>query len=139
MVVRSYIFDFQRTPRFFEEWNIKFKVLEMMTNSNLFQIVYCDVAPTNIEECLDGGVLKTSAINVLATVDCSLKYNDGVITMRNDAIWNIGNNTKTVKAVFIRHKESGFVMGYSINNTAFDVTNRVIIDSDTILWSIVDG
>ena len=50
-----------------------------------------------------------------------------------------GDDIFSLKAVFIRNKNTGFVMGYSINNTAFEITNVVKLEKDTILWSITDG
>jgi len=136
---KGYIFDFQRTPRFFKGWNDKFKIANMEVDLNNFQIVFCDVAPTNIYDCLDSNHgLDTTKVNVMAVVDCCLQYNDEVISVKNDAVWNIGTDIESLKAIFIRDKETGFVMGYSINNTPFEVTNEVILEKDTILWSIQD-
>lgn len=135
--VQSYIFDFSRSPRFFEDWNLKFTVNEMKSSSNLFQIVYCDYAPSDINDCLNGDVLDTSKVHVLTSVDFSLKYDDGIITVREDATWNLSTTVRNLKAVFIRHKATGFVMGYSINTVGFDVTNIVKLEKGTILWSIV--
>ena len=137
--VQSYIFDFRMTPRFMEEWNLKFTVNEMKSSSNLFQIVYCDLAPSNINNCLNGGVLDSTNVNVLHSVDFSLKYEDGIISVREDASWNLSSDIKTLKAIFVRHKGNGFVMGYSINTTPFEITNTVKLEKGTILWSITDG
>lgn len=142
--VQSYIFDFQRVPSFFEEWNNSFKVEDMKDSSTdasakHFQIVYCDVAPSNINDCLNGSRLNTSSVHVLQTVDVNLKYDNDVISVRYDATWSLGTDIKPVKAIFIRNKSNGYVMGYSINTVAFEVTNTVKLEKDTILWSIVDG
>jgi len=134
----GYIFDFQRSPRFFTDWNVNFKISNMGVDSNNFQIVFCDVAPTNINDCLDGYQLDADKINIMAVVDCSLNYKDEIISVRNDAVWNIGTDVESLKAIFIRDKLTGFVMGYSINNIPFEVTNEVLLEKDTILWSIQD-
>jgi len=36
----------------------------------------------------------------------------------------------------LRSKDSRFVMGYSIKQNTVEVTNKLIIEADTILWSI---
>lgn len=137
--VQSYIFDFKITPRFFEEWNLKFTVNEMKSSSNLFQIVYCDYAPSNINDCLHGTILNAINVHVLHEVDCSLKYEDGIISVREDASWNMGSNVYDLKAVFIKHKGTGFILGYCINPNTFEITNTVKLEKGTILWSIVNG
>lgn len=138
MEVQSYIFDFKRVPSFFENWNIQFTVNEMQLNSNKFQIVYCTHAPSNIYDCLNGGVL-SSDVTVGASIDLSLKYEDDTISVRNDCTWNAGTTVYSLKAIFIRHKGSGYVMGYSINNVSFDVSNTVKLEAGTVLWSFEDG
>lgn len=141
MEEQSYIFDFQRTPLFFDGWNKYFTVDEMRQNADNFEVVYTNHAPTDINECLNGGVLNTSnvVVNNNYVANLSLNYDNGVITVRNDSTLNIGDNIFPLKAVFIRNKNTGFVMGYSINNTAFEITNVVKLEKDTILWSITDG
>lgn len=122
-----------------DDWNIKFKLLEM-NDSNNFQLVFSSYAPSNIDECLSGDVL-SSDVTIAATVDCSLKWTSasGLIQVRNDATWNVGDNTVPLKAVFVRHKSSGYVMGYSINMNSFEVTNTVTLEENTILWSVTNG
>lgn len=140
MEVFSYIFDFSTSPTFFERWNYDFKVEEMKQDANNFEVVYCTHAPENINDCLTGGVLNDNVtIAEDGVCNLNLKYEDRVISVRNDSIFNIGDYIIPLKAVFIRNKSSGFVMGYSINNTSFEVTNEVIIEANTILWSLVDG
>jgi len=135
--VQSYLFDFQRVPLFFDNWNNQFTVAEMNASSN-FQFVFSDYCPTNIEDCLSSGVLSDD-VNVLATVDCSLKWENEIISVRSDATWNISTSVYPLKAVFLRCKRTGFVLGYCINVNSFEVTNKVKIEGGTILWSIEDG
>lgn len=141
MTIQSFIFDFHRVPRFFEDWNNNFSIGAMKRdNSSFFQVVYCSIAPDNIEDCLNGGVLDTGAVSVSASVDLSLKYDKEVISVGSDCTWNVGANViQPIKAVFIRNKSNGYVMGYSIFDNAIEVTNVVKLEKDTILWSIVDG
>lgn len=143
MVVQSYLFDFQRTPLFFDKLNIDYSVLEMQSSNNLFEIVFSDYASDNINECLNGSVLNTDNVHIAqsgnAKVDCSLKWENDTIRIRNDVEWTIGDNNIFLKAMFLRHKATGSVLGYCIHMNSFDVTNKVKFDADTILWSIVDG
>lgn len=140
MEVYSYIFDFSRSPTFFERWNYDFKVEEMKQDANNFEVVYCTHAPENINDCLTGGVLNNNVtVATNGVCNLNLKYDDGVISVRSDSTFNIGEAIIPLKAIFIRNKSSKFVMGYSINNSPFDVTNQVVIEANTILWSLVDG
>lgn len=140
MEVYSYIFDFQRTPLFFERWNIDFLVSEMKQDADNFEIVYCRYSPNNINDCLTNGKLNSNVVVEDGGVcNLNLKYQDDIISVRKDSTYNIGRAIRSLKAVFIRNKRTGFVMGYSINNSAFDVTNKILLEKDTILWSMIDG
>lgn len=140
----SYLFDFQRVPTFFDKWNIDFSVADMNTSEN-FEFVFSDYAPDNISDCLSGTALNTTNVHIAqsgsAVVPCSLKWNSetGIISVRNDTTWTIGDNNIFLKAVFLRHRYTKYVMGYCIHMNSFDVTNSVIFDENTILWSITDG
>lgn len=138
----SYPFDFTRTPTFFNQWNLGstgFSISQMNASNN-YEFVFVSHCPENIEQCLDGGKLDTDAVNVLTTLPCSLKYdataNEVIISVRNQVTWNIGENIYDLKGVFLRSKDSSFVMGYSIKQNIVEVTNKLIIEADTILWSI---
>lgn len=137
--VYSYLFDFHISPLFFENgWNDRFTVNAMKQNANNFEVVYCTHAPININECLTGGVLNNN-VTVHSSVPLNLKYEDGVISVRADSTFNIGNNVIPLKAVFIRDANTKFVLGYDIHNTAFDVTNQILLAKDTIIWSLTNG
>lgn len=146
-MIQSYLFDFQTVPTFFDNWNVNFKLMEMNT-SNKFQFVFCDYAPDNIEQCLNGTVLNTSTVTIAknylnqdAVVDCSLAWDSAsrTISLRDDVEWNVGDGNAYLKAVFLRNKDTGYVMGYCIHMNSFDVTNKVTFDEGTVLWSISDG
>ena len=134
---QSFLFDFQRSPTFLDNMNVKFHLLEM-NSSNNFQVVFSTYAPTNIEDCLSSDGTLNSDVTIQASLDCSLKWENDIISIRNDVTWNIGDTYYPLKAVFIRNKSNGYVMGYSINITSFEVTNEVIFEEDTILWSFRD-
>ena len=136
--VYSCLFDFHRSPLFFKQWNIDFTVTQMQQDNNNFNIIYCSTAPDNINDCLSNGRLDSSKVTVIGTVPLSLKYVNDVISVRADATLNLGQTIEPLKAVFITNT-SGFVLGYSINTQAYEITNTLTIEKDTILWSIVDG
>lgn len=134
---QSFLFDFQRSPTFLDNMNVKFHLLEM-NSSNNFQVVFSTYAPTNIQDCLNSDGTLNSDVTIQESLDCSLKWENDIISIRNDVTWNIGDAYYPLKAVFIRNKSNGYVMGYSINITSFEVTNEVIFEEDTILWSFRD-
>lgn len=134
---QSFLFDFQRSPTFLDNMNVKFHLLEM-NSSNNFQVVFSTYAPTNIQDCLNSDGTLNSDVTIQESLDCSLKWENDIISIRNDVTWNIGDVYYPLKAVFIRNKSNGYVMGYSINITSFEVTNEVIFEEDTILWSFRD-
>ena len=138
---QSYIFDIKEVPSFFDDWNIKFRVMDMDGTSTKFKLVFSDYAPSNIEDCLNGGILNTSQVNVASSVDCKLNWDKDsrIISVKGDTVWNIGDNTYPLKAVFLCNKSDDYVLGYCIHITSFDVTNKVKIEDGTILWSITNG
>ena len=123
----SYPIDFTRVPKFFDYWNNQFKVINMRESEENFEFVFSTYCGENIDVTIDG------------VVDASLKWENEVISVNGDVVWNVGARHLPFKAVFLRDKSTKCVMGYSINQTPFNVTNRVIISDGTILWSISDG
>lgn len=136
--IQGFLFDFSRVTDFFDQWNVIFKTTDM-DGSNRFQLVFCTDSPTNIQDCLDAGKLNSSVtIADGGVIDCGLTWKDETITLSSDVTFNIGDEELTLKSVFLRHKASQYVMGYSININAFDVTNEVIFDEGTVFYSIFD-
>lgn len=134
----DYLFDFSRVKDFFDKWNNTFHTVEMNGASN-FQLVMASYSPTNIDDCLTGsGALDTSQVTGTKIVDCGLVWSNDTITLKNDVTFSIGNEIVPLKALFLRHKATGYVMGYSIAMNNFNVTNQLVIDKDTIFWSIYD-
>ena len=139
MEEQSYIFDFQRTPLFWEKWNISFTVAKMKQDAVNFEVVYCTHAPNNIDDCLNQDGTLNNNVEIAGVALLRLKYDEGIISVRSQSAYHIGDSIIPLKAVFIRDRSTGFVMGYSINTVAFEVTNNVILREGTILWSIIDG
>ena len=140
MAEESILVDWSRTPNFWRKWNIDFKVDEMSGDNN-FQLVFVSYAPDTIDECLDGDVLnEDTESGTVRRINCGLRWdNDGIITIADDVVWDIGNEIIPLKAIFLVNKQTQFVLGYSINIKSFDVTNRLIVDGGTRLWAFHNG
>lgn len=141
MAEQSFLVDWSRVKNFWRAWNEEFTVQEM-NGANNFQLVFSSYTPNNIDDCLtSSGTLTQDVLATSTVIDCGLTWDDnGIISISNNVTWNIGNETIIpLKAIFLRKKENGFVLGYSINQTSFDVTNKVIVDKDTVIWSFHSG
>ena len=140
MAEDSILIDWSRVSTFWRDWNVKFKVDGMNGSTSNFNIVFVSFAYDTIDECLSGGQLKPEVLaGVSATIPCGLSWDDnGIVRVANAVTWNIGDDIVPLKGVFLTTSD-GHVIGYSINNTSFEVTNQLIIDKDTILWSFQTG
>lgn len=156
MAEQSYIFDFTRTPTFFENFNIKFSVNDMYQVSSInsdgsyeysnspsdnFELVWVDYGADNINDYLNNDGTLKSSINVYNTKSCGLdwvkdEYNDVRIELHDEVKFTIDDTNVPLKAILLRDATSGFIMGYSINMTSFSVTNKAVFDSDVIFWNI---
>ena len=156
MAEQSYIFDFTRTPTFFENFNIEFSVNDMYQVSSInsdgsyeysnspsdnFELVWVDYGADNINDYLNNDGTLKSSINVYDSQSCGLdwvkdEYNDVRIELHDGVEFSIGDTNVPLKAILLRDATSGFVMGYSINMTSFSVTNKAVFDSDVIFWNI---
>lgn len=147
MAEQSYVFDFSRVPSFFEHFNIDFHISDMDGSSAKFQLVLAEYGGNNIDEYLDeSGCLDTDIVSVdtILVEDCKLSctfddYGDATIKLAENVTFDIqdtlGDVNIPLKAVFLRDKTTGYVMGYSINIVSFNVTNAVVFDDDVIFWS----
>lgn len=139
MVEQSFMVDWSRVPDFFTYWNKLYDVSAMNGTVGNFEIVFSSYAPDNIQDCLAGTLLNEDVI-ITHREDCGLEWDtNGIVSIFTDVIWNVGDEIIPLKAIFLRNKVNGVVMGYSINQTSFDITNQVILDADTVLWSIHTG
>lgn len=134
----SHLFDWSRTPLFFRKMGKSFDVEAMNGNSN-YQLVFSSYCPSNIEDCVNYNGVLNSDVTLTQVVNCSLMFQDDTIKLSADATWSIGDVIVPLKAVFLRDKNTKFVLGYSINNTAFEVTNQLKMSKDTIFWSFSNG
>ena len=133
---QSYLFDFYRVDTFFEQFNKKFDVSDM-DGTNNFEIVVSSYSPNNINECLNNdGTLNTSVVTGTYVQNLPLLWANNTVKVAFDVTFNFGTSIVPLKSLFIRDKTTGYVMGYSIFMTTFNVTNQLVLDADTILWSI---
>lgn len=155
---QSYIFDFTRVDDFIEMSNIAFFYDEMFivtgvdsttkeyiyeddTVDDNFELLLVEYAPNNIADYLDEyGCLKDE-ITVNLIEDCALDYyNQGnanaTIELHDEVEFEIGEEDVQLKAILLRNKSTGYIMGYSINMVSVPVTNRVVFDDDIIFWDI---
>lgn len=141
MAEQSYIFDFSRVPSFFEHFNLDFLVSDMDGSSSKFQLVLVKHGGDNISDYLDNnGELDVDSGESIVE-DCKLSYTsdsygDATISLADDVTFTIGDTNIPLKAVFLRDKTTGYVMGYSINLVPFSVTNKVVFDDDVVFWDI---
>lgn len=139
MVEQSFMVDWSRVPDFFTYWNKLYDVSAMNGTVGNFEIVFSSYAPDNIQDCLAGTLLNEDVV-ITHREDCGLEWDtNGIVSIFTDVIWNVGDEIIPLKAIFLRNKANGVVMGYSINQTSFDITNQVILDGGTVLWSFHTG
>ena len=122
---------------------------------NAFQLVIVEYGADNIEDYLDengylkqeiefiddgqGGLVQRDDILI---EDCSLDYfnrgnGSSTIELHGNVSFDIDDDVNIpIKAIFLRSKSTNYVMGYSINNNPFTVTNEVVFDDDVIFWDI---
>lgn len=158
MAEQSYIFDFSRVDDFFENFNIKFSLSDMWkvtgynettgeyiydgTGSEKFELVITETGGNNIEEYLDSnGRLDTSTVSGIHTMSCALDwYNrgdgEGTIELHNSLTFEIGEANISLKSILLRDATTGYIMGYSINDKPFSLTNELVFDDDVIFWDI---
>ena len=148
----SYVFDFSRVPSFFEQFNNQFFTDEMYQTidevaseedvGNNFELVWASYGDgSNIDNYLDdyGGLNDT--VTIQDVMDCALDYirdenGDATIGLKEAVTFNIGDDNIPLKALFLRCKSTGYVMGYCINTVSFTVTNKAVFDKSVIFWDI---
>lgn len=153
MSEQSFIFDFARSPSFFEKFNIAFNISDMNKSKTAanplmnFKLVLASYCPDNILDCIDANGLLNEEVTIgkdsngndlITTIGLDWlvdDYGDGTIELHDEAQFNIGDIDVPLKAVFLT-SSSGYVIGYSINMVSIPVTNKVIFDDDVIFWDI---
>ena len=159
MAEQSYLFDFTRVDSFIENINVAFFIDEMWrvtgtdnegnptyptgeTWDDSFELIFVENGYDNIDGYLtEDGLLNESQLTNLHIEDCGLDYwdhGDGESTfeLHSDVTFNIGDANVPLKAIFLRNKSTGYVMGYSINNNPFTITNQLVFDNEVIFWDV---
>ena len=146
--MQSLVFDFKKSPTFFQRWNKEFDVEDLDANGIInatFKIVIVDdVCEDNIEECLNSSGQLTYSSPHTITQDCSLKYTrEGLereyISLNGDVhfIFEEGENF-SLKGAFLT-TNGGYVLGYSINQQSLNITNEMIFEDTLIFFDIIEG
>ena len=153
MSEQSIIFDFHHVKDFFEKrLNIGFSLINDMTHkegdeiispvdaNEKFEIIISSFSSNEVDDCINAdGTLNTTNVDISKSTDCGLSWLDGNISLTEDATINLTiDEILPIKSIFLR-KKNGVVLGYSINITAFEVTNQVQFDEGTIFWSLNDN
>ena len=141
--MQSYVFDFEKSPTFFQKWNKEFDVEDIGTNCFYFVLVD-DICYDNFEECVDSeGHLKYDQSHWLYE-ECYLEYTE---SENQDAIELTIDGTVTIdfedlsiddfdmKGCFIL-TDSEYVVGYSINTRSLNISNKFIIEDGLKLFTI---
>lgn len=134
--IQSFTFDFKRSPSFFERWNLDFLISNMNGTTKNFKIVIAGDCHDNIEDNLTNNRTLNSSVTSKREVTCALKWEDEAISLGTDVEFTIGDSVIPLKGVFLT-TSSGYVMGYSINMSSFNITNKLKFDKGTIFYSIV--
>lgn len=152
MAEQSFLFDFSRSPTFFENFNESFSLTDMNTSDSEtvlenFQLVLASYCDDNIANCLDADGCLSSSVTVAKSIEnvdlintigldyIIDDYGDAIISLHDETTFVVGDTNIPLKAVFLQTLD-GYVMGYSIMERAIPVTNKVVFDEDVIFWDI---
>lgn len=134
---RSFLFDFVRTDYFFDQLNNLYHLRDMDGSSGKFKIVIAHYGGDNLSDYLTNQYSLNVSSSNSTSQSAKLRWSDECIKLDADVTFNIGNDVKPIKAIFLCTNDD-VVIGYCINMTKFSVTNQVKFDKDTIFWSIRD-
>lgn len=141
MAENSFLVDWSKGYQFWENWNKKFDVDNMNGTVGNFKLYFSSYAYENFDDCIDAsGHLVSTVIQQSHAEDCGLIWNNGESSIRisENVTWNIGDSVVPLKAIFLTDVH-GYVLGYSINTNSYDVTNQLIIDEGSYLWTFHEG
>ena len=138
----SFYIDWSKGYSFWRFWNKMFDVELMNGTVGNFRIYFSSYSPENFEDCIVGrGELDPSIIMQSQGVNCGLIWDNDESSIRisSDVVWNIGNEIVPLKSIFLVNTSNKYVLGYSINTNSFDVTNQLVIDGGSYLWTFHEG
>ena len=137
--VKSIPIDFTESDDFLEEWNNRFGIKDCGSNGK-FEVVLASYSPDNFKDCVtSNGVLDTSKVTVIDAEDCRIDWVNKGLVLGGDVTISIGDNIVPLKAIFIRHKATGYVLLYSINIVSYNITNQFVLNENTLLLSFISG
>ena len=132
-----------------QKWNKEFDVEDIGTDC-FYIVLIDDVCDDNISDVLDIENKISYSEEHLLQLPCNLKYEDdgdnayisidGTVTLTfpyTDA-HHTAIEDFNMKGVFVTN-QSGYVMGYSINQYSMNISNQFILDDGLKLWSIMEG
>ena len=141
-MVESVVLDFDKSPSFMMKWNKEFDVEDIGTNC-FYIVLIDDICDDNITDVLDvENKIKYDEEHLLP-LKCNLKYEDDGDTSYVSLDGNVTHTfaqgkSFNMKGVFVTN-ESGYVMGYSINQYSFNINNQFIMDDGLKLWTILEA
>lgn len=145
--MQSLVFDFKKSPTFFQRWNKEFDVEDLdgngVINATFKIVIVNDVCEDNIEDCINNsGQLIFTSPNALSET-CSLKYSrEGLereyISLNGDVTFEFEDTNFSLRGAFLT-TNSGYVLGYSINQQSLNVTNEMIFEDTLIFFDILEG
>ena len=136
--MQSFIFDFRKSPTFFQKWNKEFDVEDI--GSNCFYLVLVDdICADNIDDVLtEDGQISYSNTHLLKK-QCFLEYtqidNDhSEITLDGEVEITLANPFN-MKGAFLTN-DAGYVMGYSINTSSLQISEAIIFEDGLRFWTM---
>lgn len=142
--MESFIFDFHKCNRFFEDFNIMFEVADMDGATSNFKIfLLSDCADDFTDIVNSDGILKRSDCVIAFEEDCKLLWDKldsdtADIKLAEDVKYNIGEDLVPIRALLVATSDD-YVIGYSINNVPISMTNSVVVEKDLIFCTVGDG
>lgn len=127
------------------KWNKEFDVEDIGTNC-FYIVLVDDVCYDNFADCLnnDGQLIYSDAHTIKA--ECSLEYVTGNTTesvvLDGDVTIDFADEGYDdgfkMKGAFLT-TDSGYVMGYSINQFSLNITTQMIFEDGLTFYDIVEG
>ena len=141
-MVESCILDFDKSPSFMQKWNKEFDVEDIGTDC-FYIVLIDDICEDNISDVLDNENKISYSEEHLLSLPCNLKYEDdgdnAYISLDGTVTHTFESDERfNMKGVFVTN-QSGYVMGYSINQYSMNISNQFILDDGLKLWSILEG
>lgn len=136
--VESFPIDLIMVDSFVHQHNLKWSVNDLASG---MELVFSSDCPDNISACLTS--TDTLAMNVSVDLqnDIALAANTESVNVNYMYVAqslevDIDDNFD-VKAIFLRKKSNGYVMGYMINQKAMRFCNRIMFEEGNVLVKLI--